>query len=158
MKTCTVEGCDLKTIARKMCSKHYYRWKRNGDPTKLRKIDTRYGFTVEDRFWHSIIKAPSGHWIWTGSVVSKEAHRDYGLFYTGERQMLAHRYAWEFLVGPIPEGLVIDHLCCFPRCVNPRHLQPVTQAVNMERGGVADHGIVLKPLIVRRNERSKWAS
>jgi hypothetical protein len=46
----------------------------------------------------------------------------------------AHRYVYECLVGPIPAGLVIDHLCGEPSCVNPLHMEPVTQAMNLERG------------------------
>jgi hypothetical protein len=46
----------------------------------------------------------------------------------------AHRFAYELLVGPIPEGLVIDHLCRNRRCVNPAHLEPVTAEENWRRG------------------------
>jgi hypothetical protein len=45
-----------------------------------------------------------------------------------------HRRAYELLVGPIPEGLVIDHLCRNRRCMNPRHLEPVTHQINILRG------------------------
>lgn len=47
---------------------------------------------------------------------------------------LSHRVAYEALVGPIPDGLPLDHLCRMPACVNPAHLEPVTQAENMRRG------------------------
>lgn len=46
---------------------------------------------------------------------------------------LAHRWSYEFMVGPIPEGLVIDHLCGVRECVNPSHLEPVTQRENVLR-------------------------
>ena len=46
----------------------------------------------------------------------------------------AHRVAWELIRGPIPEGLVLDHLCRTSACVNPDHLEPVPQAINMIRG------------------------
>jgi hypothetical protein len=52
--------------------------------------------------------------------------------------VFAHRFAWETFVGPIPEGLVIDHVlaagCTHRNCVNPDHLEPVTQLENMWRG------------------------
>lgn len=50
------------------------------------------------------------------------------------RQPLAHRMFYEHHVGPIPDGLTIDHLCKITRCVNPAHLEPVTQQVNTLRG------------------------
>jgi DNA-binding transcriptional regulator YiaG len=53
----------------------------------------------------------------------------------GVRQ--AHRVFYEYHVGPIGEGLVIDHLCCNAICVNPAHLEPVTHAENSSRGGRA---------------------
>jgi hypothetical protein len=49
--------------------------------------------------------------------------------------MLVHRYAYERMVGPIPIGLVIDHLCGVTSCVNPAHLEPVTQQENVLRSG-----------------------
>lgn len=50
------------------------------------------------------------------------------------RERRAHRLVYEALVGEIPEGLVLDHLCITPRCINPEHLEPVTNRVNTLRG------------------------
>jgi hypothetical protein len=50
----------------------------------------------------------------------------------------AHRLVYELLVGQIPEGLVIDHLCRNPRCVRPDHLEPVTQGENVRRGNLKE--------------------
>lgn len=58
----------------------------------------------------------------------------YGRFYLDGRGALAHRWAYEHHVGPIPDGLVIDHLCRNTICVNPEHLEPVTTAENVLRG------------------------
>lgn len=70
-------------------------------------------------------------WEWTGACNQFE----YGNFTPGDKKVVkAHRYAWETFVGPIPEGLVIDHLCKNHRCVNPDHLEPVTQMENIRRG------------------------
>jgi hypothetical protein len=51
--------------------------------------------------------------------------------------MGAHRFAYLEFVGPIPDGLVLDHLCRNKKCVNPDHLEPVTNAENLRRGRVA---------------------
>lgn len=53
--------------------------------------------------------------------------------FNGEKQ-LAHRLAYEFIRGPIPDGLQLDHLCRVRRCVNPAHLEPVSQRENLIRG------------------------
>jgi hypothetical protein len=62
----------------------------------------------------------------------------HGLFNLGadndRRPVRAHRFAYENLVGEIPDGLALDHLCRNPRCVNPDHLEPVTHAENVRRG------------------------
>ncbi len=49
------------------------------------------------------------------------------------KMLMSHRYAYEQLIGPIPAGLELDHLCRDPACVNPYHLEPVTHAENMRR-------------------------
>lgn len=83
-----------------------------------------------ERFWEKVDRTQSC-WIWTGALVN-----GYGVIRaSGSRRMLkAHRVAYELMVGSIPEGLVIDHLCRNPACVNPAHLEPVTQRVNVLRG------------------------
>lgn len=73
----------------------------------------------------------SGCWLWRMSMMSN----GYGNAWDGKRVRTAHRYAYEFMVGPIPSGLVIDHLCRVRSCVNPGHMQPVTQRENMRRAG-----------------------
>ncbi|MER7788592.1 HNH endonuclease signature motif containing protein [Streptomyces sp. NPDC097640] len=80
-------------------------------------------------------------WTWTGEITPK----GYGVLQVNGRRVLAHRASYEAHVGPVPEGLVIDHVChdksCIAgdacphrRCINPAHLQPVTNAVNILRG------------------------
>lgn len=89
------------------------------------------GRTLPDRFTAKVRVAESGCWEWTAAHHPKQG---YGWFKTNGRMVVAHRFAYEALVGPIPEGLVIDHLCRNPRCVNPSHLEPVTTAENVRRG------------------------
>lgn len=71
----------------------------------------------------------SGCWNWNG-VVSK----GYGLIKVHSRSVRVHRLMYEVFVGPIPEGLVIDHLCKNKQCVNPEHLEAVTSRENTLRG------------------------
>jgi hypothetical protein len=76
-------------------------------------------------------------WLWTGSVMP----RGYGKVTIAKRRLLAHRIAYEAFVGPIPEGLTLDHLCRVRRCVNPGHLEPVTVRENTLRSPVAPAAI-----------------
>jgi len=86
--------------------------------------------TVEDRFW-SKVDVSGDCWEWTAGTTRGE----YGKFMDGDRRTVrAHRWAWNHLVGPIPEGLTLDHLCRNGLCVNPDHLEPVDIQTNTLRG------------------------
>jgi len=63
----------------------------------------------------------------------------YSLLYFRGKNRLGHRLVWEFLVGEVPGGLDLDHLCRDRRCVNPDHLEPVTRSVNCRRGNTGLH-------------------
>lgn len=87
--------------------------------------------TVQERFWAKVDRrSPDECWAWLASRCSD----GYGTFRVGERIAGAHRVAYEMLVGPIPDGLELDHLCSLRECVNPAHLEPVTHAENVARG------------------------
>jgi hypothetical protein len=81
----------------------------------------------------------SGCWIWIGPA----SNRGYAQMTVQDadeskpRTVSAHRVSYETFIGPIPEGLVIDHLCRNRMCVNPEHLEPVTQRENTMRSPVA---------------------
>lgn len=85
-------------------------------------------------FWSKVDKnGANGCWLWTGARLPK----GYGIVAIHRPKPTtakAHRVAYELLVGPIPAGLVIDHLCRVPSCVNPSHLEPVTNRENLLRG------------------------
>ncbi|KKL10344.1 hypothetical protein LCGC14_2556770 [marine sediment metagenome] len=87
--------------------------------------------SVIERFWAKVDKhGPNGCWQWTSTFNNK----GYGRFWTSERVLMAHRFAYENIVGLIPDGLEIDHLCRNPACVRPNHLEPVTRRENQLRG------------------------
>ncbi len=83
-----------------------------------------------DRFADKLLVMPDGCWQWIGAKHSE----GYGVIRADGRPAYAHRVAYELLVGPIPEGLDIDHLCRNRLCVNPTHLEPVTRRENLLRG------------------------
>jgi hypothetical protein len=72
----------------------------------------------------------SGCWVWTGAV----SVHGYGVVKIDKKDQRTHRVFYEMLVGKIPDGLVIDHLCRVRCCVNPAHLEPVTNKENILRG------------------------
>lgn len=131
---CTVEGCTNRHQAHGLCNTHYMRKKRYGDPLGLAPRAT-----ATERFWKKVDKAgalPANRpdlgpcWEWTSSHA-----QGYGRFRITEQQFVpAHRYAYELLVGRVPGGLELDHLCRNRGCVNPAHLEPVTHRENMLRG------------------------
>ncbi len=84
------------------------------------------------RFWQKV-EIGEGCWPWIGAV-SKCGYGNFKLAGADGKQVKAHRKVYEDLVGPIPEGLHIDHLCRNPRCVRPDHLEPVTCQTNILRG------------------------
>lgn len=82
----------------------------------------------EDRFWPRVNKTDTC-WLWTGGTAGK-----YGTFrMPGGIKVYVHRFICEQVVGPIPEGLEIDHTCRVHLCVRPDHLEAVTHKENMRR-------------------------
>jgi len=74
---------------------------------------------------------PDACWPWTGA---NNGPLGYGVAWTPTGKEYAHRASYEFYVGPIPDGHVLDHTCRNPPCINPTHLEPVLQVENIDRG------------------------
>jgi hypothetical protein len=140
--TCSINGCEKPFVARGWCSLHWKRWRKHGDPLMLSQ-----GPTPEARFWSYVDKhGPDGFhsqtganlgpcWLWTGVPTSA----GYSQFRIDGPRVKTHRFSYKMLVGPIPPGLQLDHLCRIRHCVNPDHLEPVTQAENIRRGQAGAH-------------------
>jgi hypothetical protein len=141
------EPCGTKHYARGWCFKHYKRWERTGTPLGVRPV---YATVAERLLATSEEGGIPAHcpelgacrW-WTGPLDAD----GYGKTKRDGVPKRAHRLAYETFVGPISDGLQLDHLChhpdhCTPgpsclhrRCINPAHLEPVTVAENIARGG-----------------------
>lgn len=149
---CSLPDCGGSVKARGWCNKHWRRWRKHGDPNIVAFV--RLTGTPEERFWPKVNKygpLPEHRpelgpcWPWTGAL-DPNGYGRFGLSKT-RRTVLAHRFAYTLLVGPIPDGLEPDHLCRVHPCVKaianeqgPAHLEPVTHAVNMGRSYWATAG------------------
>lgn len=90
---------------------------------------TAHNLPLGERFYAKVDKGGQC-WLWTGAI---NGH-GYGHIKIAGRMQYAHRVAYELEVGPIPDGLVLDHLCRNRSCVNPDHLEPVPHRANVLRG------------------------
>lgn len=86
--------------------------------------------TLTTRILARVTEGAGGCWLWSGSC----DRGGYGQITVNGKHLRAHRVAYEAFVGPIPDGLQLDHLCRVRACVNPEHLEPVTARVNALRG------------------------
>ena len=92
--------------------------------------------TTQERFWQKVQFTHDGCWFWLGSP-DKDG---YGRFHLGSRTdksrhaVFAHRFAYEFLVGSIPNNMTIDHICRTHNCVNPSHLRILSAVENAMAG------------------------
>lgn len=124
MRICSIDGCGKKTLARGMCSAHYAKQRKYGDPLEARQAQL-HGLTLVER-WSAYVQKCTGCWEWQG-------FRDtngYGRLNIKNVPVLAHRVAWEIFRGTITPEQHVLHRCDNPRCVRPEHLFLGDQAAN----------------------------
>lgn len=134
--SCQLEGCQQPHYGLGLCRTHWRRQYERG-ATGLIQL------SAEQRFWQNVDRrGPDDCWPWRTARAN-----GYGPFWIDGQVVLAHRFAYELLVGLISDDLTIDHRChsddltcpggstCrHRRCVNPAHLEPVTGEENNRRG------------------------
>lgn len=133
-ETCSVIGCERSFYAKDFCYAHWERWRAHGDPQADLPLKAQYQFPenlARRLLFCPPTTMPTGCIEYTGS----RSRGGYGTVSVGGgTNRPAHRASYELVRGPIPDGLQLDHLCRNRICVNPAHLEPVTQRENLMRG------------------------
>jgi len=132
-RICSIPECARQHYAKNLCKMHYARLRKTGSTVLAARKDQLL----------ANVRVTETCWIWTGKPTSN----GYGRFGLDGNMIAAHRASYLLFVGPIPEGLELDHRChtddtecpggssCpHRRCVNPEHLEPTTHLENVQRG------------------------
>ncbi|WP_396909489.1 HNH endonuclease [Mycolicibacterium sp.] len=118
MAECSIDGCPNPARARAWCIKHYRSWQRHGDPLGSAFAD------AETQFWKKVDKTDNC-WIWTAATYTSPKARGAGFFNIkrdGKKKPIAAReVAWEYINGPVPDGMSLTPHCLNDECVRPDH-------------------------------------
>lgn len=125
-RVCKVDECEKEVKALGMCNAHYLRFKRYGNalagaPPRMRDVGSRERLEAYGRREGECI-------VWTRSRNAT----GYGIISVDGKPRLAHRVSYELESGPLPKGMVVDHVCFNPACFNPAHLRAATHRQNMQ--------------------------
>lgn len=123
IRYCEITGCGRRHYSKGFCQRRYLKSRRHGDPLAGRT----YQDSPEEAFdAYTEPLAWDDHLVWTGG----RGQSGHGRIWVKGRHEEAHRYAWEREHGPIPDGMLVDHACHEPSCVNVAHLRLATPAGN----------------------------
>lgn len=132
-KLCEVPGCENQNRARGLCNMHYLRWKKDGDPGEA-EVRHREDLSFADRVWAKVDRRGLDEcWPWLGHI-NGDGYGRINADWTRDEETYGHRATYVLTVGPIPDGLQLDHLCRNRACCNPTHLEPVAPGENQRRG------------------------
>lgn len=146
---CSIENCERRHYARGWCRIHYTRWQKHGDPLGAVYQGPDAAFLASTE---SLVGGP-GCLIWTRALNGD----GYGDLRVNGRMVMAHRYAWERVNGPIPDGMEVDHLCWERSCVNEEHLRLATRTQNTQNRSGARRGSTTGARGVTRNGKGYMA-
>lgn len=141
LRLCSIADCGQPARTRGWCAKHYKRWWKTGDPLTIAPrrrrsrpieesiVEGRMTLRTLKRWTSKLVFQADGCVTWDGCLNDS----GYGMLGVHGKAQRAHRLAYAFFVGPLPDG-DLDHLCRNRACVRPDHLEAVSRGENTKRG------------------------